>query len=201
MNTVDPNIIREMAKATSWSEAKRLGLTVYFTGRPCKRGHLSNRCAANGVCFSCQKQARKPEWGKKSSAKWRTENREYNKSRKAEWGQRTKPARLAAVKAYRDKNPEWVRAQNQKRHAARIGTSGCFTADDVKTLYKRQSGCCALSWCRKNLGAKYHIDHIKPLSRGGSNDRKNIQLLCPFCNLRKHAADPIEHAQRHGMLL
>lgn len=31
------------------------------------------------------------------------------------------------------------------------------------------------------------IDHKKPLSRGGSNDLRNLQILCGTCNRRKHA--------------
>lgn len=31
------------------------------------------------------------------------------------------------------------------------------------------------------------IDHRKPLSRGGTNDLRNLQILCGTCNRRKHA--------------
>lgn len=31
----------------------------------------------------------------------------------------------------------------------------------------------------------FHIDHIVPLARGGTNDSANLQLLCETCNLRK----------------
>lgn len=190
-------------KATSWSEAKRIGATTYLTGRPCKRGHTVKRSAKNGMCFECAKLARikKPESSRKACAVWRSKNRNYDKARKAEWAQKTKEARHATVRAYRAKHPEWVRAENQKRKARRIGATGSFTADDVKAIRKAQKNRCAQPWCRKNLSAGYHIDHIQPLSRGGSNDRRNIQVLCPSCNLKKHASDPIEHAQRHGMLL
>jgi 5-methylcytosine-specific restriction endonuclease McrA len=46
-----------------------------------------------------------------------------------------------------------------------------------------------------------HVDHILPLALGGDNRRKNIQLLCPTCNLSKGAHHPIDHAQRNGLLL
>jgi hypothetical protein len=31
-----------------------------------------------------------------------------------------------------------------------------------------------------------HIDHIRPVSLGGSNDPSNLQLLCARCNLSKY---------------
>lgn len=32
---------------------------------------------------------------------------------------------------------------------------------------------------------KFHVDHILPLSRGGRDELKNLQLLCVRCNLSK----------------
>jgi 5-methylcytosine-specific restriction endonuclease McrA len=40
-----------------------------------------------------------------------------------------------------------------------------------------------------------------PLARGGSNDRLNLQCLCPQCNLSKNAKDPIAWAREQGRLL
>lgn len=34
-------------------------------------------------------------------------------------------------------------------------------------------------------GVKLHVDHIKPVSKGGTNDRSNLQALCELCNLGK----------------
>jgi hypothetical protein len=42
--------------------------------------------------------------------------------------------------------------------------------------------------CRRcGRKGEYHVDHARPLSRGGTNDPTNLQLLCGECNLRKGA--------------
>jgi 5-methylcytosine-specific restriction endonuclease McrA len=51
------------------------------------------------------------------------------------------------------------------------------------------------------LKAGFHVDHKIALANGGTNDRSNIELLCPPCNLRKHAKDPIVWARENGRLL
>jgi len=38
---------------------------------------------------------------------------------------------------------------------------------------------------RKFRASKVDIDHIKPKSRGGSNNPKNLQVLCQHCNRSK----------------
>ena len=41
------------------------------------------------------------------------------------------------------------------------------------------------------------IDHKTPLSWGGSNDRRNLQLLCRTCNLRKGTRTDREFRQAY----
>lgn len=47
-------------------------------------------------------------------------------------------------------------------------------------------------------GATFHIEHILPRSRSGSDDAENLALACPRCNLHKsnriEAADPDSNA-------
>jgi len=38
---------------SSQSEAQRLGVSQYFTGRSCKYGHVSPRQRSNGLCLKC----------------------------------------------------------------------------------------------------------------------------------------------------
>lgn len=48
-------------------------------------------------------------------------------------------------------------------------------------VWRRDGGECAKCGSRKNL----EYDHIIPVSRGGSNTVRNIELLCEECNRKK----------------
>lgn len=62
-----------------------------------------------------------------------------------------------------------------------------FPAWAKKAVISRERGKCAD--CGKDLIQElednYHFDHILPLSKGGTNDLSNLQLLCGPCNLTK----------------
>lgn len=96
-------------------------------------------------------------------------------------------------------HPEESRINVRNAKAKRKNAVGVHSAEDIKSILKLQKRKCA--YCKLKLGKKYHVDHIVPLARGGTNDRKNLQITCADCNLSKGARDPIFHAQQLGMLL
>jgi hypothetical protein len=54
--------------------------------------------------------------------------------------------------------------------------------EDVKMfVWRRDEGKCVLCGSQRSL----EFDHIIPLSKGGSNTERNIQLLCEMCNRQK----------------
>lgn len=105
----------------------------------------------------------------------------------------------ARGKAFRDANPEKIAAQNSRTRKIREAVPGSFTADDVKKLMQLQRGKCPV--CKKDIRAKFHVDHVVPIARGGTNDKSNLQLLCPSCNHKKSSIHPIVFMQRRGFLL
>ncbi len=132
----NPDSIR---KIVFRKEAVASGLKHYFTGRPCKHGHIDRRHVYNGVCLSCLNAnakrwskrnasrcaARMRRWRaqhperdrvtrKKSNAKWYAKNvawaREYGRQR---YVKKREHIRTIA-KLYRSKNKEKLRATNKK---------------------------------------------------------------------------------------
>ena len=84
---------------------------------------------------------------------------------------------------------------------ARMGvTTDWFNPEQITALLIKQHQRCANCLC-PITAETMHKDHIVPLSRGGSNSIKNIQLLCIPCNRRKYNKDPFDFAKENGRLL
>lgn len=49
--------------------------------------------------------------------------------------------------------------------------------------------CCSCSRSSKEHGIVLEVDHIKPRSKGGTNDLSNLQTLCKKCNVGKSNRD------------
>ena len=140
---------------------------------------------------------------REASRKFREDNKDtYTKNVKA-WRKRNpeKHRKLEREIYFRwsRRNPEAAKAINMANRIRRTTATGSHTAEDIKDIYKMQNGKCA--YCKAEVGSSYHIDHIQPLSLGGSNNRDNIQITCPTCNMKKSYKDPIDYAQSLGLLL
>ena len=95
-------------------------------------------------------------------------------------------------------NPDKMRAKHMRRRALRENAEGSHGADDIKRQYDAQKGRCY--YCRKKVGEKYHVDHVIPLARGGSNDPSNLVIACPSCNTSKQDKPPHEWPQGNHLL-
>jgi hypothetical protein len=51
----------------SKAEAKAKGLRLYFTGKPCKHGHVAEREVFNATCAECERAAMRKYRRKKSA--------------------------------------------------------------------------------------------------------------------------------------
>src|SRR5258706_5541068 len=111
--------------------------------------------------------------------------------RNKEWYYANKSAKYKQQRAWNANNKEKLIGYWVNRRALKAGAEGYFNEKDIINLYNEQNGTCA--YCRVNLSETgYHIDHIQPLSKGGSNWPDNLALACPHCNLSKKNKDLVE---------
>ncbi len=74
---------------------------------------------------------------------------------------------------------EWYKKEIERKE--RHQKSRYIPTHIVGEVWRIFNGKCAKCGSENDL----HVDHIIPFSLGGSNDIKNLQLLCKKCNLKK----------------
>jgi hypothetical protein len=188
-------------KVISLKEARVSGLKRYFTGKPCVKGHVSERTLDRHciVCVSFKNKnyrVMNPEKVNRFGTEFRASNPEYFKRWSADH-----PGRMAEYHAkWKDNNPELLRKRRIiYQHKRRSLSAECLSIGLSDKLLVMQRGRCAC--CKIRIGKAFHLDHIHPLSKGGANKDWNIQLLCPGCNLAKHAKHPVDFMQERGFLI
>lgn len=162
-------------------EAKRRGLKYYFTGEPCKNGHVSKRYIS-GNCVECKSMQMK-EYNKKYVKANRDKVAAYHKKYYEDNKDSLLAYRSTHGKQWRKDNPMEARARSANRLAALNGCEGELLAPELEMIYKEQGGKCG--GCYVELTEGFHLDHIEPLALGGSNTPDNIQFLCAPCNCSK----------------
>lgn len=116
-----------------------------------------------------------------------------------EWKRKNRSHVLRRDKAYRERNPDkfrgyarkWRRKNKdkvvmyaQRRRARLLGADGNYTTREwgrLKKQFSHQCLCCK----KREPSIKLTVDHVVPISLGGSNSIDNIQPLCMSCNSSK----------------
>ena len=207
-------------KLCSWCN-NELPIDNFYKYKDVKKGYQvgCKACRAKYSAEYRQKNKQKirnnyKETKKRCAAEYRLTNKEKEKNRienyrqlnkdkilakNAEWRKANPDVYRASSTAWKKSNPERVSALCRNRRAMNRNASGSHTGNDIKSLLAMQNGKCAV--CKDQLSSGYHVDHVMPLLLGGSNNKDNLQLLCPSCNLSKGAKHPVGFMQERGMLL
>jgi hypothetical protein len=174
-------------------EAIALGVKFYFTGEPCKHGHIALR-KTKGACVECLKLEWKGSNEKrallpKSNAAKDAGRRYYEKNKeqvKARAAARPAEEKGRWKKAHKAKNPEYYKVLNslrKRRH--RLATPKWISFQQkqaIKALYQQAMTLTSIT------GERYVVDHIVPLINPkvcGLHVPWNLRVITQEENLKK----------------
>lgn len=191
-------------KIMTRQQAKDAGLSRYFTGKPCKHGHVAERRMSDG-CVVCADiyarawQKAHPEYVKQKSRSYHAENRELKNQKSRAWQKENLEKHKAATSAWRLRNQDrvkatkaaWRKSKADQVNAAQIlryvhkkqRTPLWSDADAVRLIY-RAAQIARVTW----PDADVEVDHIIPL-RGlrvsGLHLHTNLRIVTGTTNRTK----------------
>jgi 5-methylcytosine-specific restriction endonuclease McrA len=143
------------------------------------------------------RNTKSPEYKRKKREymrRWHSEHRDITRARCKNWRTQNIEVARQSCHNWRLANPEKVASYTRNRKARLRDSEGTHTAADVQAQLKRQKGMCY--YCGAKVGNKYHVDHVVPVTRNGSNDPSNLVIACPICNIKK--SDKLPHEWPEG---
>jgi hypothetical protein len=157
----------------SRKRAVKFDLEYYFTGKPCKRGHICKRRVKDYYCTKCIKEGHH----KKYYRAWRAENPNYNQTET-----RRKSNRLNKRK--QRKTSLGILKENCRYVSRTLGIGktlsakySCLDYSHEKFTEHLLKDLPGFSDIKQAYESGYHLDHIVPLSFISSNVKDEILLI------------------------
>lgn len=173
--------------------AKERKILWYFTGLPCKHGHICQRQTSNRSCRQCvlgRLPARNKLYYQKNKEKVKAQTSEYQRKNKearnaykSKWNKRKSliDSDFAALLAMRKMVSRVFDRLNQKRReTVRTVEFLGFTTDEFKAHIERQFQP-GMTWENRK---EWHVDHIVPLSSFDLNCETERKRANALTNLR-----------------
>lgn len=174
-------------------EAKRTGASHYFTGKPCKRGHIAIR-KTKGCCIECLKE----DWRTDNERRKQLPKSEASKASGRRYYEKNKELVLARAKAqpkevvtgykrrHKKNNPELYKMlTNARRKRNRLATPKWLTREQLDAIKQVYAEALKL---KSLTGVAYAVDHIIPILGDnvcGLHVPWNLQVITQEENLRK----------------
>jgi hypothetical protein len=170
-------------------EAVQAGLPRYFTGKPCKHGHFSERWTHRSECMECSRnRAKKYIQENKQGARVRSrrhydKNKELCRARTIEWQRQNKERHAIKVKRWKSKNKAHLafKAMQRRKHV-KVATPSWADMDSIRLRYLEANTMGMLS------GVAHHVDHIVPLKGEnvcGLHVQSNLRAIPASHNIKK----------------
>ena len=159
------------------ARCKQLKTLDNFCKNKSSHDGLHYYCRDCASLFRAETYWKDPEYSRKKIRQW---NKEHPRIYTPE-----SHARLLESKRKYKKTPKGRLSDitaMAKRRSSKSNNGGNFTKEEWVSLCNKYGNKCLAC----GAYGKMTIDHVKPLSRGGTNSIDNIQPLCLTCNSSKH---------------
>lgn len=181
-----------MTEILTLKDARAAGVKRYFTGLPCKHGHITERLVSTRKCCACNVmhvegwRAENPAKVREYDARWRESNLEKAKASVLKWHGENRDRVQEAVRNWYAKNPHARTAKEAKRRASkRLRVPAWFGELDAFVMREAAK----LAQLRKKIsGIEWHVDHMIPLSArkaSGLHCAANLQVIPAALNTKK----------------
>lgn len=130
---------------------------------------------------------------KENQKRWRQANTEKRSQYQKQYLKNNKEKIRIISKKWQQNNPDKIREYHHKRRANGIIKKGIISKLINENIFRY--GIITCEHCKKSCSNNFHIDHIIPVSKGGTNEYNNLQILCAKCNLIK-ATEIADHRKK-----
>lgn len=175
------------------------GIVIYARGmcRHCYERHIKadkppcicgKQQHARGMCRSCYDKWLKennPEYAerqKENRRRWYRNDPCRLKETNNKWVQNNRCVVREHHSRWKKMHPEQVAVDNHRRRVRVTKSLGVYTAEQWDKICNFYGNMCLR--CGNNTNIT--VDHVVPLSSGGTNSVSNLQPLCRSCNAKKH---------------
>jgi hypothetical protein len=209
-------------------DAQASGLTKYFTGVACKRGHMTERRTSSSDCVECSKIRQQTEQNRQHKKDHYEKNKEQVLTRAKNNYEQNKVEKIAYSIEYQRKNSKKIYQRNKVALEQKIKDSPWLTMhlrlrSGISQALRRTGNSqkpsrtmditgCSHAQLKEHIEKQFlkgmtwgnrdqwHIDHITPISK--ATCEQDVLALYHFTNLRPMwAADNIRKSNKEIFLI
>jgi hypothetical protein len=156
-------------------EARILGLKYYYTGKPCIRGHITERLTTRRYCMDCHKE---------DSSKWSIKHIDYRDEYNHKYyKENTEYYNEYTNRWMKEHSHRWVSIVNKRKAAKLQRTPSWASFQKIEEVYLE-------AYTKtQETGIKYVVDHIIPLQGkyvSGLHVENNLQVITHIANCKKY---------------